>query len=94
VKLSLNCLNLLTTSTSSYLFPPKTSITERPLVIIFVHLLAKYFRHHDTEAEKGLLTNGAPSCLCALVAIFRGYPTWDLGIFRKAFRNFSKYQYG
>jgi hypothetical protein len=36
--------------------------------------MAKHYRHQDTKAQKGLLTNGVPSCLCALVATFPVYP--------------------
>jgi hypothetical protein len=32
--------------------------------------MANNYRHQDTEAQKGLLTNGVPSCLCAFAANF------------------------
>jgi hypothetical protein len=38
--------------------------------------MAKHYRHQDTKAQKGLLTNGIPSCLCAFVATFPACPGW------------------
>jgi hypothetical protein len=46
----------------------------RPLIVNFVHFMAKHYRHQDTEAQKGLLTNSGPSCFCAFVAIFPARP--------------------
>jgi hypothetical protein len=34
------------------------------LMVQFVDFMAKHYRHQDAKAQKGLLTNGVPSCLC------------------------------
>jgi len=43
--------------------------------------MAKHYRHQDTKAQKGLLTNGIPSCLCAFVAAFPACPGWAFVIY-------------
>ena len=43
------------------------------LIVNLLHFMAKYFRH-ATKAQKGLLTNGVPSGLCAFVATFPARP--------------------
>ena len=48
------------------------------LIVKFVDFLAKHYRHQDTKAQKGLLTNGVPSCLCAFVATFPVRPGLEL----------------
>jgi len=53
----------------------------RRLIVNFVHFMAKHYRHQDTEAQKGLLTNGVPSCRCAFVAILSGLS--GLGLFNR-----------
>ena len=49
-------------------------IRVRPLIVNFVHFMAKHYRHQDTKAQKGLLTNGVSSWLCAFVATFPACP--------------------
>jgi hypothetical protein len=46
----------------------------RRLIVNFVHFMAKHYRHQDTKAQKGLLTNGIFSCLSAFVANFPARP--------------------
>jgi hypothetical protein len=41
---------------------------------IFFTIVAKHYRHQDTKAQKGLLTNGVSSWLCAFVATFPACP--------------------
>ena len=46
----------------------------RLLIVNFVHFMAKHYRHQDTKAQKGLLTNNVSSWLCAFVATFPACP--------------------
>jgi hypothetical protein len=64
---------------------PNISIPEGCLVNIFVNFAEKHINGQDIKTQRLIFAN---SLLFVFVAHFRGYPIWELGIFRKSISQF------